>query len=133
MIQLGGRSRTKKSDSESDSQCSQKTDSDSTQKPPTPFESATLVAGIGYGVDRRLLLIVKSLYSCSKLCVRSGRNTSRPFTVCIGHRQGCVLSPLIFSLHQGLPNYGPWATSSPPTSLIRPAKVLAQYFQVPRF
>jgi len=34
-----------------------------------------------YGVDDRLLLAVKSLYSFSKVCVRVGRMKSRPFTV----------------------------------------------------
>jgi len=43
MIQLDIRSRTKKFDS--DSQCCQESDSDSTQKPPTPYDSnsATLL------------------------------------------------------------------------------------------
>ena len=73
------------------------------------------------------VLAIKSLYSCSEICVRVGRNKSRPFTVGIGIRQGCVLSPLLFSLHQWWRNYGP------PISLIRPAKYLAHFFQVPHF
>ena len=85
------------------------------------------VAGVGNGFDGRLLLAVKLLYFCSEVCVRFGRNKSRPFTVGVGLRQGCVLSPLPFSLHQGWPNYGP------PTSLIWPAKYLAHFFQVTRF
>ena len=40
-----------------------------------------------------------------------------------------MLSPLLFSLHQVWPNYGPRASSSPPTSLIRPAKYLAHFFK----
>jgi len=49
-----------------------------------------------YGVDDRLLLAVKSLFFCSKVCVRVGRVKSQPFTVDVGLglRQGCVLLPL---------------------------------------
>ena len=41
-----------------------------------------------YGVDDRLLLVVKSLYACSEVCVRVGKVKSRLFTV--GLQQGCV-------------------------------------------
>jgi len=44
-----------------------------------------------YGVRGRLFLAVKSLYFC--LCRRI---MSQLFTVCVWHRQGCVLSPLHF-------------------------------------
>jgi len=43
---------------------------------------------------------VRSLYPCSEVCVRVGRVKSWPFTVGVGLRQGCVLSPLLFGLHQ---------------------------------
>jgi len=43
-----------------------------------------------YGPDGRLLLVVKSLYSCSEVCVRIGRVKSWQFTVGIELRQGCV-------------------------------------------
>ena len=62
-----------------------------------PFGS---VPGVGYDVDGRLLLTVKSLYSCSNVCVHVGRNKSPPFAVGIGLRHWLVLSPLLFSLHQ---------------------------------
>jgi len=39
---------------------------------------------------------VKSLHSCSEVCVRVGRVKSRPFILDFGLRQGCVLSPLLF-------------------------------------
>jgi len=42
---------------------------------------------------------VKSLYSCSEVCVRVWRVKSRQFTVGFGLRQGCLLSPLLF-LHE---------------------------------
>ena len=42
---------------------------------------------------------VKSLHSCSDVCVRVGRVKSRPFTVGVGLRQGCVLSPFLFMVY----------------------------------
>jgi len=54
-----------------------------------------------YGVDGRLLLVVKSLYSCSEVCVRVGRVKSRLFTVGVGIRQWCVLSPLLCIVYIG--------------------------------
>ena len=69
------------------------------------------------------------MYSCSDVCVRVGRIESRPFTVGIGIRQGCVLSSLFFSHHQGWPNYGPRAASGLATSLIRPVKYLSLFFK----
>jgi len=74
-----------------------------------------------YGVDR-LSLAVNSLYSCSEVCAHVGKVKSRPFTVGVGLRQGCVLSPLF-----------PRAASGAPKSLIRAAKCLANFFQLPRF
>jgi len=52
-----------------------------------------------YGVDDRLLLAVKSLYSCSEVCVRVGRVKSRPFTIGVGLRLWYVLSPLLFKVY----------------------------------
>ena len=49
-----------------------------------------------YGIEGSLFLAVKSLYSCSEICVCVGKVKSRPFTVGVGLRQGCVLS-LLFS------------------------------------
>ena len=49
-----------------------------------------------YGLDSRLLLAVKSLYSCSEVCVRVGGVKSQLFTICAGLQEGCVLSPLLF-------------------------------------
>ena len=85
-----------------------------------------------HGVDGRLLLTVKSLYSCLEVCVRVGRIESRPFTVGVGLRQGSVTASF-HSLHQGLPNYGARAASGFATSLIRPVKYLSHFFQVQRF
>ena len=54
-------------------------------KPPIDDFLATVLE---YGVDDRLLLVVKSLYACSEVCVRVGKVKSRLFTV--GLQQGCV-------------------------------------------
>ena len=62
-------------------------------KPPIDDFLATVLE---YGVDDRLLLVVKSLYSYSEIRVHAGKVKSRPFTVGVGLRQECVLSPLFF-------------------------------------
>jgi len=49
-----------------------------------------------YSVDGRLLLIVKSLYSCLNVCVRVGLVKPQPFAVSVGLGQGCMLPPLLF-------------------------------------
>ena len=54
---------------------------------------------VDYGVDGRLFLAVKSLHSCTEICVRVGRIKSRLFTVDVGLRQGRVLSPLLFIVY----------------------------------
>jgi len=51
-----------------------------------------------YGVDDRLLMAIKSSYSCSEVCVHVGGVKSQPFTVGVGLRQKCLLSPLLSSL-----------------------------------
>jgi len=44
-------------------------------------------------------MAIKSLYSCTEVCVRVRRVKSRQFTVGIGLRQGCVLSLLVFIVY----------------------------------
>jgi len=46
-----------------------------------------------YGVDGHLLMAVKSLYSCSEVCVHVGGVKLQPFTAGVGLRQGWFLSP----------------------------------------
>ena len=41
-----------------------------------------------------------SHYSCSEVCVRIRKVKSRPFTVDVGLRQGCVLSPFFFIVNR---------------------------------
>jgi len=64
-----------------------------------PRYSGSGTTSDGYGVDGRLILAVKSLYSCSEVCVRVRRVKSWPFAVGGGLRQGCVLSPLLFIVY----------------------------------
>ena len=52
-----------------------------------------------YGIGGRLLRGVKSLYVDSKDCVRVGNEVSEWFPVRVGLKQGCVMSPWLFSLY----------------------------------
>jgi hypothetical protein len=52
-----------------------------------------------YGIDGQLLWAIKSLYENCSCCVRINGAKSNPFTVSIGLRQGCVLSPLLFIIY----------------------------------
>ena len=52
-----------------------------------------------YGVGDRLLLAVKLLHYCSEVSVRVGRVESQQFSVDVGLRQRCVLSPLRFIVY----------------------------------
>jgi len=90
---------------------------------------------VEYGVDDRLLLAVKSLYSCSEFCVRVGRMKSRPFTVGVGLRQWCVLSPLLFTV--SIRGGGKTTARGPiqPPDQFNPARQIhcTFFFQVPHF
>ena len=52
-----------------------------------------------YGIGGRLLRAVESLYAGSKACVRVGSELSEWFSVKVGLRQGCVMSPWLFNLY----------------------------------
>ena len=52
-----------------------------------------------YGVDGQLLCAIKSFYCRPEVCVRVNGKQSKPFHVGVGHRQGCVLSPLLFIVY----------------------------------
>ena len=51
-----------------------------------------------YGVGGNLLKAVQSFYVGSRACVRVGSEVSEWFTVKVGLRQGCVMSPWLFNL-----------------------------------
>ena len=51
-----------------------------------------------YGVGGKLLKAVQSFYVDSRACVRVGSEVSEWFTVKVGLRQGCVMSPWLFNL-----------------------------------
>ena len=52
-----------------------------------------------YGIDGHLLMAVKSLYCQPEICVCVNGKQSKLFHVGVGHRQGCVLSPLRFIIY----------------------------------
>ena len=52
-----------------------------------------------YGISGRLLREVKSLHVGSKACVRVRNEVSEWFPVRLELRQGCVMSPWLFSLY----------------------------------
>ena len=52
-----------------------------------------------YGVDGQLFRALKPFYCRPEVCVRVNGNQPKPFTVGVGLRQGCVLSPLLFFVY----------------------------------
>ena len=52
-----------------------------------------------YDVDQELIRAIKSLYKRCTACVRLNGVKSSSFTVGVGLRQGCVLSPLLFIVY----------------------------------
>ena len=51
-----------------------------------------------YGVPRKLINIIRNLYSKAKSCIRVNNNLTDWFETTIGVRQGCLLSPDLFNL-----------------------------------
>ena len=52
-----------------------------------------------YGVNGQLFRAIKSFYCRSEVFVRVNGKQSKPFHVGVGHRQECVLSPLLFVVY----------------------------------
>ena len=53
---------------------------------------------VNYGIDDKLINIIKSMYSEAKSCVRSNEGLTESFPNDKGLRQGYLLSPLLFAL-----------------------------------
>ena len=53
----------------------------------------------GYGVSGKFLVMLQALYLENSVEVKIGDKRSDHFPVSTGLRQGCVLSPLLFSLY----------------------------------
>ena len=50
-----------------------------------------------YGVPRKLINIIRDLYSKTKSCIRVNNNLTDWFETTIAVRQGCLLSPDLFN------------------------------------
>ena len=53
---------------------------------------------ISYGIHGNALKVLRSMYSQSKSCIRCKEGLTEYFNCDIGTRQGCMLSPFLFSL-----------------------------------
>ena len=51
-----------------------------------------------YGILPKIINVVRAIYRESDCNTRLGANLTQPFNIDTGVRQGCVLSPLLFSL-----------------------------------
>ncbi len=52
-----------------------------------------------YGVGGKLLTAIKSFYEETSTCVKISGETSEHFEIKMGLRQGCVMSPWLFSIY----------------------------------
>ncbi len=59
------------------------------------------------GITSSLCDWIQDFLTARPQVVKVGQFTFNSITLNIGAPQGCVLSPLLYSLYQGCPNYGP--------------------------
>ena len=52
-----------------------------------------------YGVGGKLMKAMQSFYVDSRVCMRVGNDVSEWFPVNVGSRQGCVISPWLFTVY----------------------------------
>lgn len=64
-----------------------------------PREALFRILEQRYGVDERAMRLLRALYKDTQGQVRVGTATSAPFTIDTGVRQGCIISPLLFSVY----------------------------------
>ena len=53
---------------------------------------------LNMGISGKLFNIIRHIYTTDKACVKLGQSRSEFFSLDIGVRQGCILSPLLFNL-----------------------------------
>ena len=53
------------------------------------------------GMHRRMLQVIRSMYTSLKLCVRTPEGLTKYFACEMGTRQGCILSPALFAFYIG--------------------------------
>ncbi len=52
-----------------------------------------------YGVEGKLLSVIKSFYEEASTCVKISGETSKNFEIKVCLRQGCVMSPWLFNIY----------------------------------
>ena len=54
----------------------------------------------GMGIPDHLTCLLRNLYASQEVTVRTGHRTTDWFQIGKGVRQGCILSPCLFNLHE---------------------------------
>ena len=51
-----------------------------------------------YGIPNKFINVFKNIYFKSSCCIKTANGNTNFFEICTGVRQGCILSPVLFSL-----------------------------------